>query len=72
MDGLTFKVNDGQADSEAAEVRLEVAQSVCSLYPITLEAARLADVLSSEEVVKYDTAAGSGNYSLLTWDGANE
>ena len=46
VDGLSFKVNDGQADSEAAEVRLEVAQSVCSLYPIALEAARLEDVLS--------------------------
>ena len=73
IDTITYTVWDGEFTSQQATVIFSIGlQHNCSLYPYTIEYAELANAEIGDSFNQYSTNVGNGNYSLLTWDGAND
>ncbi|WP_164503463.1 Ig-like domain-containing protein [Pleionea sediminis] len=71
-DSFTFIANDGEVDSQLATVTLNVSQALCELYPITVAQTFFTNAETGDQFSEIPTGTGPGNYSWLTWDGAND
>jgi hypothetical protein len=71
--GKYLKLNGSGLQVDQAECQLfQPAHGACELYPYTIEQSVIDGMQVGETMNQYATSVGQGNYSLLSWTGAND
>jgi hypothetical protein len=72
VDFFTYTVSDDLFTTEETTVTFSIGLTYCKIYPYALEHSQFTDLQAGYVFNNYLTETGNGNYSLLTWNGAND